>query len=837
MKRDFVFNGAQNPGDAAFWIGMIVLAAVLIVVLLQQERKLVSGKVGFTMLLLRLAVLATLLLTFMQPVLTWTRDEELEGNVLIALDISESMSTADKQASQAEKLRWARALGMYGNDKTNERIDAWLAALDAGQEPEWVSESESADPTRRAELARARKENLEGVFAELTRLTRREIALTLLTGTDKPLLDQISEVAATEVKVFAGESETADATVLDGYVKDPPATIGTGLSDLSKALTATGDAPKGVVILTDGRDTSPRDPVGMAKQLGSLGVPVYPVVLGSTFRPRDLSISVREYPQTVFVNDTATVSADILASGFNGEALTINLTKDGEVVDQKAISADGTTRVDFELDATIEGRHKYDISVDVQDGETRDDNNSAKFAVTVVDDKARVLLVDGTSRWEFRFLHRALDRDERVEATSVVYDQPYIGQLNGPFFARELNLPENADDIDQTPLADIDVIIIGDLSPSKLNDKFLTLLEKYVAELGGTVVFQAGKKYMPLAYDSEILARLLPIKNASEVNKRGIDQVGPPQERGTHLFLTAEALDEPMFQFLDEPFENRRFWSRMPGHNWLVVAQAKPAATVFASVFDPDRHNAPDFERNNALIAHHYFGFGQVLWMGIDSTWRWRFRSGDRYHHRFWGQLARWAASNKASAGNDQVRLKLSGTELNQGEDLEITAIWSRAQIAREPDSKATIVITQTDADGKSRVFSEFDLQPEEGRTRAHTGRVAALPPGSFRVELKINGEAPAEPIFADFFVQEEKSLELSDVSCNRDLLQQIAEASGGRVFNADEIDQLPELLRSEAETESKTSETPLWNHWSMLMLFFGLMTLEWIVRKLSGLP
>lgn len=837
MKRDFVFNGAQNTADAAFWIGMIVVAAVLIVVLLQQERKLVSGKAGFAMLVLRIAVLATLLLTFMQPVLTWTRDEEVEGNVLIALDISESMSTADKQASQAEKLRWARALGMYGNERTNERIDAWLAALDAGAEPEWVSKSESADPTRRAELAKARKENLEGVFAELARLSRREIALQLLTGTDKPLLDEISEVAATEVKVFAGESETADATVLDGYVKDPPATIGTGLSDLSKALTSLSEAPKGVVILTDGRDTSPSDPVGLAKQLGALGVPVYPVVLGSTFRPRDLSISVREYPQTVFVDDTATVSADILASGFNGEALTVNLTKDGEVINQKAITAEGTTRVDFELDASKEGRHEYDISVDVQDGETRDDNNSSRFAVTVVDDKARVLLVDGESRWEFRFLHRALDRDDRVEATSVVYDQPYIGQLNGPGFARQLNLPDDPENIDQTPLADIDVIIIGDLPPSKLNQKFLALLEKYVSELGGTVVFQAGKKYMPLAYDSEILARLLPIKNASEINKRGIDQVGSPRERGTHLFLTAEALDEAMFQFLDEPFENRRFWSRMPGHNWMVVAQAKPAASVFACVFDPDRNNGPDFERNNAVIAHHYFGFGQVLWMGIDSTWRWRFRSGDRYHHRYWGQMARWAASNKASAGNDQVRLKLSGTELSQGDDLDITAVWSRAQIAREPNTRATIVVTQIDGEGNSKVFSEFDLQPEEGRTRAHAGRVAALPPGSFRVELKINGQASDDPIFADFFVQEEKSLELSDVSCNRELLQQIAEASGGRVFNADEVDQLPELFKTEAEKESKTSETPLWNHWSMLMLFFGLMTLEWIIRKLSGLP
>lgn len=836
MKRDLVFHGLQTGVGSWLWVTMVLIAAVLIVLLLRQERKLVSRRAGLAMLFLRMAVLATLLLTVMQPVLTWTLDKTTRGYVLVALDLSESMSTADKQASEAEKLRWARALGMYGNAATDDRIDAWLQALDEGREPEWVAPDESQDPIRRAELAATRKENLQGVYDELARLSRQEIALRLLTKTTNPLLDQLEKVANTQLRVFARDVEATEAAGLSGFVNEPPESLGIGLSDLTEGL-ASGESPLvGVVLLTDGRDTSGRDPVSVAAQLGSMGAPVCPVVLGSAFRPRDLSISSLDYPQTVFLEDNAILNAEVLASGFAGEEVNVTLEHYGVVVAEKSVRVvDGSSGVSFSLDASKAGRQKYQIKVAAQEGETRDDNNESSFAMTVVDDRARVLLVEGESRWEFRFLHRALERDERVESTSIVFEQPYVGQLNSSFFAKDLNLPTDVANIDQTPLADVDVVIIGDVSPEKLTPQFLTLLDRYVSELGGTVVFQAGKRYMPIAHDNELLSKMLPIKSGMVVNRRGLADTASPQERGMHLFLTAEALDKAMFQFVEERFENRRFWQTLPGHSWAVVSEAKPGANVLACVYDPNAQHDVDYERKNALIAHHFYGFGQVMWMGIDSTWRWRFREGDRYHHRFWGQLARWAAGNKASAGNDNVRLKLSGTELQQGDDLSVTALWSRQKIEREPNTRATAVVKKLVGKNADEVFASVELEPEPGRTRAHSGSILALPAGAYRIELLINGQ-PTD-IKADFFVQEEKSLELADVSCNRALLQQIADASGGRVFNADEVDEIAELFDKKEEKQSETREIRVWDHWSIMLLFFGLLTVEWVIRKLSGLP
>ena len=49
---------------------------------------------------------------------------------------------------------------------------------------------------------------------------------------------------------------------------------------------------------------------------------------------------------------------------------------------------------------------------------------AAPSTVQVADDKARVLLVDGEARWEFRYLRNALARDPRVTVEAVVFHQP-----------------------------------------------------------------------------------------------------------------------------------------------------------------------------------------------------------------------------------------------------------------------------------------------------------------------------------------------------------------------------------------------------------------------------
>ena len=74
--RQFVFQGAHSTTLLACHLFAVAAAVFLIVLLSRYERKLVPRPVGLGLLGLRLAVLAVILLTLLQPTLTWSLQQQ-----------------------------------------------------------------------------------------------------------------------------------------------------------------------------------------------------------------------------------------------------------------------------------------------------------------------------------------------------------------------------------------------------------------------------------------------------------------------------------------------------------------------------------------------------------------------------------------------------------------------------------------------------------------------------------------------------------------------------------------------------------------------------------------
>ena len=134
--------------------------------------------------------------------------------------------------------------------------------------------------------------------------------------------------------------------------------------------------------------------------------------------------------------------------------------------------------------------------------------------------------------------------------------------------------------------------------------------------------------------------------------------------QGFPVTLTAEGKGTPFLQMDADQAESERRWQELPRHSWGIVGRAKPAATTLAYVRDDGvpipagkDHDAREeqMRRERALIVRQHYGNGQVLWVGLDSTWRWRYKVGDTYHHRFLGQVIRWAASDVVRFGTRQA--------------------------------------------------------------------------------------------------------------------------------------------------------------------------------------
>lgn len=848
MNWRLVFSGIQSPAWTISVCLVIVLAVVMFVMLRRYEARLVPPSVSRLLLTLRLLVLLTLLITLLQPVLTRTQDESLSNRLVIGFDVSQSMETADRHASPAEMLRWAQALGMLGNDSTNKVLEEWAAAYEAGGQPDWGRGD--------AELGSVRRRHIEGVFSELSGMSRLEFVRRLLVAQPNDLLARLSENLDTDLEVFGTDHESVPGTQLAELLKSDRKELrpdGTDAIGLLAGSIGDGEAGRlqGIVLFTDGRQTVTSDAAAEAARLGSLEIPVYCVPVGSILSPRDLSVAAVEVPQSVFVNDSAQVQVTFTASGFVGDNITVTLKKDGTVVDQRMVTvAADSFEAEFEIPTDEVGNHEYQVSTDVQAGELREDNNNRDFTVSVVDNKARVLLVEGDARWEFRYLKNALERDQRVELSTILFGQPWLQLLNRTFLDREL--PEAAELREK--LANTDILIVGDAGPQELPEIFWQTVDRAVADDGLTLMIVPGRRHMPHQFASPALARLLPVTDTRQLLAERV-QPSLPDAPPTVFRLqpTAAAADLTLFDLSSgqETDGGGMSIDRLPGHPWAATGTPKPIASVWAEVQVDGSEMA---STSMAAVVHQYYGFGQVVWFGVDSTWRWRRRVGDKWHHRFWGQVVRWAARNKSAAGNDQVRMTVSDVIIEEGEGVDISARWNPRLVPQLKDAVVEVLvepITGSESDQpadssavnssapNSEPARRLPLESADAAPERFQARLSGLKAGSYRLRLSVSDARFQlnEPIEAELIVQRRLSTELANISCNREFLTQLATATGGKLLEPWQLSELPQLLRPQDTSENVVQEQTLWDHWGILLVFFVLLTAEWIIRKLNGLP
>lgn len=849
LQRRLVFQALDASWTSLVLLVVVALAAVLVVVLSRYERRLVPARVGYSLLGLRVGVIVVLWLALLQPVLTWNIDRERTGRVIVALDLSESMGTADRIATKAEKLRTALGLGMIGNDENRERWLRVLADFEADREPTWVDEDEAANAEQRATLARSRQELVRETFQKLEKMPRAEIAQKLIGDKAEGWLGELQKSFNVELRVFGGQSVPSELETLAEVVRKPPDAVGQTVTNLVSALESSGaeQSPvKAFVVLSDGRETSGSDPVAVARRWRDLNVAVFPVLIGSERRPKDVVLDALDVPPVVYLNDRPIAKVTLQAAGFEGEFINVVLEKQDGNAETKSVvvpkSESGlppTVTVEFPIDASQIGRHRFTVRTDVLPGETRDDNNSREFSLVVVDDKAKVLLVEGEARWEFRFLEAAYARDERIRLERVLFEQPYLGVLPETFFPQSLDWPGPETPIEKSPLAEFDLVVIGDVGTRHLPEPLLVQFEKFVSDLGGTIVFVAGKRSMPLQYRSPTLDKLLPLTNPRPTNSLDPPDT-PPHLRGFHLRLTPDGDRDGALQLAADPESNRATWKSLPGHPWALVGDVKAGATVLATA-DDGQPLPPEMERTRALIVEQFYGLGQVYWLGFDSTWRWRHRVGDEYHHRFWGQLARTAAQNKASAGNEFVKFVLESNDVPAGQDVIFRARWTPQLLARRPDVKAKVEIFPRQDAKSDQPLATIDLTPDPARPAVHQGRWLAPTAGEYRAVLKIAGPplggAADREIAAEFLVRGPLTKELADVTATRTLLEQMAQVSHGKLLMPHQLGELPKLIQPEDLSTRETHEFTLWDHWLLLAALCAFLTAEWILRKWNGLP
>ena len=559
-----------------------------------------------------------------------------------------------------------------------------------------------------------------------------------------------------------------------------------------------------------------------------------------------MAIASVKAPENVFKGDVASVAVVVKVDGIPGVEVPVTLERPGSPPLKQVVRGqpDGSRPVvTFRVPMNTLGSHDLAIVAGPLIGDVCSDNDRRTITIQVTDDKAKVLLVDGEARWEFRYLRNALLRDPRVAVETLVFRQPKSEGGVTPSYKKALPAKPKPGEAD--PLGAFDAIFVGDVEPAIMPADAWSRLEAYVSGRGGTLVIIPGPRGWPKSNLSiESVVKLLPVLDPKPVlfDPTRFDPTHPGLSEGVAIAPSpAISADSwPMLQYAAAE-RNSAVWSSLPRLPWVLAGRAKPGATALATTI----RSRSDSANDGVVIAAQSYGLGKVLWVGTDATWRWRYRAGDTYHHRFWGQVVRWAASGKLAAGNSLVRFGPDRPKVPEGESVRLQARFADGVPGVGPEllAVARVFKTVVQKGGAPKpggdALAVIPLQSVPGQPRTFAANASALPAGRYVIRLDVPelaasvkadgmGSAPE----ATLEIVPSTTSELVELSASRDPLDRLAAATGGRVFTPEEAGQIPPLLRGRAIVKTRTEEMTLWDRPWSLGVFFAVLTLEWVLRK-----
>ncbi|MBE3132450.1 MAG: hypothetical protein IMZ55_03180, partial [Acidobacteria bacterium] len=372
---------------------------------------------------------------------------------------------------------------------------------------------------------------------------------------------------------------------------------------------------------------------------------------------------------------------------------------------------------------------------------------------------------------------------------------------------------------DAAALAEYNVVVLGDVTPDLLPGRLQQQIARAVEEDGLGLIVQAGPRAMPHAFADGPLAKLLPVRIVRGDGVAAGDQPGmeAPPFAPFVMQVTAPGSTHPAFLLYDSATRNRGVWSRMPPFYWsAAAAEASAGATVLAE-FKTVADVRP-------LIAEHYAGAGRVLFIGTDSTYRWRRNIGDHLFYRFWGQAIRRVAKSRQRSGEASwIEVHPARVEVGENVAVELYAVDAEGRPLDRARAEASVVL------GESTQTIILERSADPGHFR---GLWAPRAIGEYRV---LYTDSAGTAITGAVRVAE-SGRELLRPDVDRDTLGSLAELSGGGLLELDRLGELPQKLRGEAVTVHRTHEEELWDNWLVLVLLVVLYSADVFARRMSGL-
>ncbi len=588
-------------------------------------------------------------------------------------------------------------------------------------------------------------------------------------------------------------------------------------TDLEKALSDVHDRyPNllGLVLVSDGDWNVGEPPSRAATRFRMSGIPVFTVPVGSETRLPDLAVTAFDVPTFGIAGKPVRLPFTLTSALPRDHPATLEIrSNEGETLTRDiAIPAMGRVQDTVLWTPRTVGDFQLTLTLPLAEKEHDPDNNTITAPISIRKEELKVLLIESYPRWEYRYLRNALERDPGVVVSCLLYHPDVSAVGGGPGYLEAFPEPEI--------LSSFDVIVLGDVGvgDGQLTVEQAASLKRQVAsQAAGLVLMPGFRGYQATLLETEV-DDLFPVF-LDPAQPRGWGSATPGQfeltELGARSLLT---------RLEDTENANANLWASLPGFQWYAgVIRARAGSEVLAT----HSSEANRFGRIPLIVTKTY-GTGKILFMGTDGAWRWRKGVEDKYHYRFWGQVARWMAYQRNMASDERMRLFFSPDRPRTGDTLTLNA--NVMSVGGEPLQSATVVVQISAPSGK---IENVRLQPGGAEQWGlFTGSYVPAEPGEHHLTMTCveNGGT----LDTTLTVQG-SAVELVGRPARHDVMEEIARITRGEMLVTPDPTLIRDRIASLPEPPPLERRLRLWSHPLWIGGIILLLAVFWTGRKMAG--
>lgn len=549
-----------------------------------------------------------------------------------------------------------------------------------------------------------------------------------------------------------------------------------------------------LTIISDGVITEGSSPAYAAEKFG---IPVISVAVGDSSKKKDVAIRNVLFNEYVYAETPTSISATITNHGFKGQSISASLFEGNSLIEQQQIILDesGVNSISFTYTAQQSGEKKLSIRINNLSGESSTANNVYPFFLYVRSNKIKVLLLSGSPSPDLSFMKNALQKENNFQVNTLT-------QVSSSNFL-EINPNQKIDSADV-------IILLSFPTKETSQEIFNRVKEK---------ILNKNTSFFLMLNNSTDISKLSQISNELPITIQNI--------RGDYLNAQPDLNTDELNNPIISTNINLNDWNNLPpvlftSGNILPKTESKVLSYLKV---DNNRLKQP------LIVSRNFASKRSVCFVGKDF-WRWKLQTAPKniqLYDNLVINIAKWLS---VTDEQKQFNVRTLRKFYSAGDEVEFFVELYDESLNPINDAEINIKIKSTTEDTELSLTSIGN--------GLYEGKIKLLKSGDYNysAEAKLNGKLYKKE--SGRFNVGDIDIEMIETKMNYELLNDLSIRTGGSFFLPDDsdfiINKIRESIRKVSDEKIVQSQFRLWSNEWMLVIVILLFSLEWFIRKQSGM-